>query len=92
MKTGALQLKKNRCSSEPLPARLLYAQAIEDLQHCLSDGYSKVKETYWCITLSLSPVGSSLVVLCGSATASCRGSNNLRSLQHDFRDLRDLRQ
>ena len=46
MKTSALQRKKNRCSSEPLSARLLYAQAIEDLHHCLSGGYSKVKETY----------------------------------------------
>jgi len=46
MKTSALQRKKNSCSYEPLPTRLPYAQAIEDLQHCLSGGYSKVKETY----------------------------------------------
>ena len=46
MKTSALQRKKNNCSYGPLPARQLYAQAIADLQHCLSGGYSKVKETY----------------------------------------------
>lgn len=46
MKTSAIQRKKNSCSYEPLPTRLLYAQTTEDLQHCLSGGYSKVKETY----------------------------------------------
>lgn len=46
MKTRALQRKKHSCSYGPLPAQLLYAQAIADLQHCLSGGDSKVKETY----------------------------------------------